>query len=211
MSRKGKGGRAGRGGRDEGKASAGSGGQECPPHTGGGGQEDRSHSGGARPGGQERLPDSSGSGPGGRELPAHLCGMQIKSHKRRGEWAELQFMARAAGRGFGVSKPWGESGRYDVGLDYGGRYLRVQVKSTTLKVGKSYVCNTRPDNDQLPYTAEQIDFLAAYLIPLDKWYIIPVRLVVALRGNIWFAPHKKGHKYEPFLEAWELFERAPGR
>src|SRR3979411_2527569 len=103
-------------------------------------------------------------------------GKDIKNHKLRGEWAELRFMARAAEHGLGVSKPWGESARYDVGVEYEGRFLRVQVKSTVYKVGKSYVCNTRPDNDYQPYTIGQIDFMAAYVIPDDVWYILPARV-----------------------------------
>jgi hypothetical protein len=50
--------------------------------------------------------------------------------KRRGEWAELQFMAKAAKFGLRISKPWGESARYDMVIETGGRFLRVQIKST---------------------------------------------------------------------------------
>ena len=81
-------------------------------------------------------------------------------------------MARAKEMGFELVRPWGESSRYDVGVEWEGLYMRVQVKSTIYKVGKSYVCNTRPDNDRRPYTARQIDFLAAYAIPVDAWYIV---------------------------------------
>jgi hypothetical protein len=143
--------------------------------------------------------------------PAFTQGELIKTSKRRGEWAELQFMARAMGLGFGVSKPWGESGRYDVGIDHLGRYMRVQVKSTTLKIGNAYVCNTRPDDHERPYTLEQIDFMAAYVIPVNLWYIVPAPIIIALKGNMWLSPHKKGHKYERFLEAWELIANARGR
>lgn len=135
------------------------------------------------------------------------CGANIKNHKLRGEWAELRFMARAAEQGLGVSKPWGESARYDVGVEYEGRFLRVQVKSTIYKVGKSYVCNTRPDNNDQPYTMGQIDFMAAYVIPDDVWYILPARVATALKGNIWLSPHRKGHKYERYVEAWELLKQ----
>jgi hypothetical protein len=131
-------------------------------------------------------------------------GKNIKNHKLRGEWVELVFMAQAAEQGFAVSKPWGESSRYDVGLEYAGRFSRVQVKSTVYQVGKSYVCNTRPDNDRRPYTLGQIDFMAAYVIPEDVWYIVPARVALALKGNIWLSPHRKGHKYERYVEAWEL-------
>jgi len=132
-------------------------------------------------------------------------GARIKNHKLRGEWAELEFMARATERGLGVSKPWGESTPYDVAVEQGGRFMRVQVKSTIYKVGKSYVCNTRPDSDLKPYTMAEIDFLAAYVIPMNLWYIVPAKIATALKGNIWLSPHKRGHKYERFLEAWELF------
>jgi hypothetical protein len=37
----------------------------------------------------------------------------LRHPKRRGEWVELQFMARAHAHGLVVSKPWGDSARYD--------------------------------------------------------------------------------------------------
>jgi hypothetical protein len=138
-------------------------------------------------------------------------GVGIRNNKQRGEWAELVFMARAKERGFDLVRPWGESSPYDVGLEYAGRFMRVQVKSTTLKVCHSYVCNTRPCNRAHVYTVRQIDFLAAYVIPADAWYILPVSLAKKLKGNIWLSPHKKGHKYEPFLEAWALLKAWHGR
>ena len=137
-------------------------------------------------------------------------GAGIKNHKLRGEWAELVFMARVKELGFGLVRPWGESSRYDVGVEWEERYMRVQVKSTIYKVGHSYVCNTRPDNDKRPYTVRQIDFLAAYVIPVNVWYIVPARVVTRLKGNIWLSPQKSGHKYEAFMEAWELFRKQPG-
>ncbi len=138
-------------------------------------------------------------------------GARIKNHKKRGEWAELVFMARVKELGFGLLRPWGESSPYDVGVEWEGRFWRVQVKSTIYKVGHAYVCNTRPDNDYRPYTVKQIDFLAAYVIPANVWYIVPARVATKLKGNIWLSPHKPGHKYEPFMEAWELLRSAHGR
>ncbi len=135
-----------------------------------------------------------------------IAGALIKNHKLRGEWAELVFMARVKELGFGVLQPWGESSRYDVGVEWEGRFMRVQVKSTIYKVGNAYVCNTRPDDNKKPYTVREIDFLAAYVIPVNVWYIVPARVATRLKGNIWLSPHKKGHKYERFMEAWELMK-----
>jgi hypothetical protein len=60
-------------------------------------------------------------------------GAGIKHPKLRGEWAELRFMARAAEQGFQVSKPWGETARYDFVVEAAGRFVRVQVKSTMFR------------------------------------------------------------------------------
>src|ERR1035441_190920 len=57
-------------------------------------------------------------------LPPHRrrC-IIIKNAKHRGEWAELNFMARVTERGFNVSKPWGDSTRYDVAVQRHGHLL----------------------------------------------------------------------------------------
>jgi hypothetical protein len=141
-----------------------------------------------------------------RRVVVVIAGALIKNHKLRGEWAELVFMARVKELGFGLLQPWGESSRYDVGVEWEGRFMRVQVKSTIYKVGNAYVCNTRPDDDKKPYTVREIDFLAAYVIPVNVWYIVPAGVATRLKGNIWLSPHKKGHKYERFMEAWEVMK-----
>ena len=50
----------------------------------------------------------------------------------------------------------------------------------------------------------QVDFVAACIIPLDLWYIVPAPVTTRLHGHISLSPHRKGHKYEPYLEAWHL-------
>lgn len=131
----------------------------------------------------------------------------IRDAKRRGEWAEMRFMARAAEEGLTVSKPWGESARYDVAVEHRGRFLRVQVKCTMHRVGNAYICRCVPDDRKRGYVAGDFDFFAAYVIPEDVWYILPSRVITVLRGNIWLSPLRKGHKYERYLEAWHLLRR----
>jgi hypothetical protein len=50
----------------------------------------------------------------------------MKNSKRRGEWAELQFMAKAAKFGLRISKPWGKLARYDIGIETAGRFVRCR-------------------------------------------------------------------------------------
>ena len=187
--------------------------------------------------------------------PPPTPGSLIKNSKLRGEWAELRFMTRVAEHGIMISKPWGDSARYDLMIEHHGRVLRIQVKSTMRIVRGCYRChlptppacqpearavtkNCHPEATALsspkdpgapreasrtlrgnnsrvrraskseaqpPTHAEnQIDFVAAYIIPLDLWYILPAPVTTRLHGHISLSPHRKGHKYEPYLEAWHL-------
>src|ERR1700758_1283858 len=61
--------------------------------------------------------------------PAASHGTVKLTRKQRGEMAEAAFVAKAASLGLCLSKPWGESSRYDLIVDNGKRLLRVQVKS----------------------------------------------------------------------------------
>jgi hypothetical protein len=129
----------------------------------------------------------------------------FETYSKRGEWAELLFMTVAAGRGFNVAKPWGESPRYDVAVEQGGRFLRVQVKSTEMWLGTCYLCQLYA-HGRRPYTPKEIDYYAIYVLPADVWYIFPVRALTGMR-TIALTPHLKGHKYERYMEAWPLLTR----
>lgn len=128
-------------------------------------------------------------------------GMKIKHHKRRGEWAELRFMTRAAEHGLCVSKPWGETSHYDFVVETGGRLLRVQVKSSSSTRGRKYLCGVHPTRGV--YAADSFDFIAAYLVPEDLWYIIPSD-VIAGKEAIMISPDLEGAKYAKYREAWDL-------
>jgi len=128
-------------------------------------------------------------------------GSGARTCKQRGEWAELCFMARAADRGLNVSRPHGDSASYDVGVESNGRFLRVQVKSTTFQRKESFACNiVGPKHER--YARGTVDFFAVYLVPLDVWYIIPFAVV---EGNqsLNLTP-RKGHKLAQYMEAWNL-------
>ena len=127
----------------------------------------------------------------------------IKGCKERGEWAELCFMARAAGLGLGVLKPYGESGRYDVAVENGGRILRVQVKSTIYcRRGGEYSLNVMGPGRK-KYAAGTVDFFAVFVIPLGEWYIIPYE-AMGKRLTLHFTPGSKRSKWTGYREAWDL-------
>jgi hypothetical protein len=125
----------------------------------------------------------------------------FRTSKLRGEWAELRFMARAAEHGLIVSRPWGDSASYDFAIEHNGRFLRVQVKSTQYRRGNSYKCHVSANG--VPYRPDQLDFIAAYAIPADAWYIIPTP-ATNNQIHILLSPHRPNSKYSPYHEAWHL-------
>ncbi len=126
--------------------------------------------------------------------------------KRRGEWAELQFMAKAAKLGLEVSAPWSELTRYDLVVGNAGRFVSVQVKSTINRSPDGgYICGVRPNPRGRPYDRGEFDFLAAYVMLEDVWYIIPGSLIIRRKtGAIRLYPSRPNSKYEPYKEAWDL-------
>ena len=130
--------------------------------------------------------------------------MYIRHPKARGEWAELRFMTRATELHFIVTKPWGDSAPFDLGLVYRSRFVRVQVKCTIFHRGNSYKCHL--DSNGVPYSPRDLDFIAAYVIPTDTWYILPIRATHA-QTDILLTPNCPHAKYEKYREAWHLLKR----
>ena len=128
------------------------------------------------------------------------------SHNTRkwaGEQAEAAFLNKATSLGLSVSKPWGDSERYDLIVGSGRRLSRVQVKSTQYKHdGRCrYGINMRCRASL--YTEKEIDFVAIYIVPLDLWYVIPVKACLN-RRSLRFYPGTKNFRgrYEKYREAW---------
>jgi hypothetical protein len=128
-------------------------------------------------------------------------GRNIRHPKARGEWAEMRFMTRAAELCLYVSKPWGESAPYDFIVDHHGHFLRVQVKCTIYCRGNSYKCHL--DTNGVPYDPRDLDLFAAYVIPTNTWYLLPIR-ATNRQPDILLTPHNPKSKYSRYHEAWHL-------
>jgi hypothetical protein len=128
--------------------------------------------------------------------------------KQRGELVEMMFMLQATLRGLIVAKPYGDSRRYDFITDAGQRPCRVQVKSTTHRSGNGYIVNaTSRRHSRQIYTARDIDFLIAYVIPRNAWYMVPVSKLKASTFIVYPDGHCPGPRYgryEQYREAWHL-------
>jgi PD-(D/E)XK endonuclease len=133
------------------------------------------------------------------------------NRKRRGELAEAAFLHKAASLGFSVAKPWGDSDPYDFIVQAGGRLHRVQVKSAA-SAGEygSYTFHARGCAYDSTYTPDDIDFLVAYIVPLNLWYVIPIEVFLHTKSaKIFPTSHRPNRRFEPYREAWSLMTSAP--
>ena len=153
-------------------------------------------------------------------MPNRPKGPNIPHPKLRGEWAELVFQLRATERGLILAKPCGDNAPYDflvacperpitgkracperANSDRRGHFLRVQVKCTVFHRGNSYKCHL--DHNGIPYTPAEIDLFAAYVIPTDTFYILPLP-ATHNQPDILLTPHRPNSKYSQYKEAWHL-------
>jgi hypothetical protein len=131
-----------------------------------------------------------------------FAGMKIiRNCKKRGEWVELVFAVRGLELRLLLGRPWGESSGYDFTVDQGWRIVRVQVKSTMFREGTGYSCTLKDSRG--PYKKNSFDFVAAYVIPEDVWYILPEKVVRGM-WSVSLNPKLETAKYNAYKEAWHL-------
>jgi len=131
--------------------------------------------------------------------------------KRKGEMAELAFLCKAAGMGFGVAKPYGDSERFDFIVSSGRRLWRVQVKSTYKADKRGYHVHAYSGGKKSCleiYSADDVDWIVAYLVSENAWYVIPIKAVDG-RNTLYFYPNgsrRASCRYEKYREAWWLMK-----
>jgi hypothetical protein len=89
------------------------------------------------------------------------------------------------------------------------------VKSTTCRTGTGYLCQFKPHYlKKQDYTLAQLDLFAAYVIPVEAWYIIPAALLLGAQRKTGLMlypvePLKKDrYSYEAYKEAWPLLYKS---
>jgi len=131
-----------------------------------------------------------------------------RNTKRTGELSEAAFLLKAESLGFHVSRPWGDSERYDFILDTGPRLWRVQLKCTEAVHARGY--DIQPiyavyGQGKVVYTADQIDVLVAHIIPKDTWYVLPVDAFAPCKSLRFYPDIEcRRARWESYREAWHL-------
>lgn len=105
----------------------------------------------------------------------------------------------------------GDSLEYDVAIEHGGDITRVQVKSSSVRNGTGYFCQFRRNYlVQQPYSLDEVDLFAAYVIPVETWYLIPAVVILKPTPKLGItiypvtALKEDRYKYEQYRDAWGL-------
>jgi len=127
-----------------------------------------------------------------------------------GQRGELLVAEKLIGQGWSVAPPFGDNEPFDLMVNKGERFLRLQVKSTLTQ--HSYKCN-RPNyqfqlahgpSSKKRYTADQVDFFICCALDSHRFWILPFEAATVTTLKIYNGVDSKFHRYE---DAWILLEK----
>ena len=138
--------------------------------------------------------------------------------QRIGLVGETNFVPCALRQKLFVVKPYGNDDPFDYMVGKLRPNWRIQVKTcATLdrfgmyQVNIAHTCHN-PTLRRAAYTPEEIDFFAIYLVPENRWYILPVEVADGRQTlHIHSLNHPKAGPWLPYLEAWHLLEQTGER
>ena len=132
--------------------------------------------------------------------------------RNKGALAEYRFISTAISLNLRVLAPAVEGYPYDVVIDNGSRFYRIQVKYAArdkrLEKGFSVMTQRKVSSTKAiykRYTAEEVDFFAVYIWYIDTFFIIPFE---AVKGNsIGLNLANDNNKYTAYKNNWSLLLR----
>lgn len=99
--------------------------------------------------------------------------------KQKGDITELEIVLAFTKLGYDVLLPYGDRNRYDLVVDIGNKFIRIQCKAATKKDnGRYYILSCKSSHRKNGkcvshiYSKEQIDYFATTIN--NKQYLIPV-------------------------------------
>lgn len=123
----------------------------------------------------------------------------------KGEWSEFKFDFEAIKRGLIVCRPIHAGTVYDRVVEYQGKFIKVQIKSSHTKPSGSWTINRSPNTYRVNlkkyegnYELDDVDVFAIYITPLETWYFIPSPCPSVLVLNSF-------GKYSKHINDWSIF------
>ena len=129
--------------------------------------------------------------------------------RNKGALAEYRFISTAISLDLRVITPAVEGYPYDVVIDNGESFYRIQIKYATKDKRRDNsfsVMTQRRIKSTYPtyrkYTAEEVDYFAVYIWYIDTFFIIPYE---AVEGNsISLNLSDNNNKYTAYKNNWQL-------
>jgi hypothetical protein len=114
-----------------------------------------------------------------------------RNTKAIGDQSELEVAVALARAGYLVSKPLGDSHRYDLIIDDGSRLYRVQVKTGRLRGGSvraaCYSSHAHRGGTMRSYRGE-VDFIGVFCPETGDVYLVPESEIVDSKMHLRVAP-----------------------
>lgn len=129
---------------------------------------------------------------------------------------EYKFFSKILEKGYDLFIPAGDNLPIDCIVQNGaGKLYKVQIKGTASenreggRTGKKRykVLAATGQSSKTSIDCTKVDILAAYVEPVNTWYIIPCLEIGA--KSVWFYPHIENSRSmtERFKEEWDLFKK----
>jgi hypothetical protein len=117
--------------------------------------------------------------------------MKNRNTKSIGQESEAKVLVALLSRGYSVCIPFGDNERYDLIIDYGNVFLRMQVKTGRIKDGaiRFQACSHTGSKPRQDYRG-QCELFGVYERTLDKVYIVPVDDIGIREGSLRIEPSK---------------------
>lgn len=103
--------------------------------------------------------------------------------KEKGNIGEAIVLAEFVKRGIQVSLPFGDCARYDLIAEFNGKLNKIQIKySGQITDNNSITCvcassTNHTTNKHLTTYKNDVDYMAFYLVPLDKCILVPIEVI----------------------------------
>jgi hypothetical protein len=140
--------------------------------------------------------------------------MAIMNTKQRGDIAEQAAVLEALKRGWSVLRPVGDNLPYDLVVDIGNRFVKVQVKCAWLDgPSQNFVVDnrrTKTNRRQMireEYKPTDFDFALVYLPEKAVFYVYPVQVFISFGSEIHMVEAEKRQrkpKSFAYRAAWDL-------
>jgi hypothetical protein len=134
--------------------------------------------------------------------------------KLKADIAESAVTTELLKRGFKVLHPVGDRLSYDLAVDFKGKLLRIQVKSSWYDAkAKCHIVDARRTKTNRRrilrkcYDTNDFDFAIVYLADLGVFYVMPVSIFCGYESTITFVEEDKRQrkpKSAAYRERWDL-------